>query len=268
MSARTITAFSNPLIKRLRSLHDKKHRQAEGLFLAEGMRIIAEAVDAGRAPKVLVLTAESRSHPLARSLEQATLAAGGEVIETTDEILNKLSRKDNPQNLIAAFEPQLGTLDRLDRATAGLWLVLHEIRDPGNLGTILRTADAVGAGGVILLDQCCDPFSVEAVRATMGALFTVPLVTATTKSFLNWLRKGPGLLVAATLNEATDYQRVRYERPTFLLMGTEQAGLPIDLEQASDERVRIPMRGKADSLNVAVATAVLAYEVFNQQRTD
>jgi len=266
MTVRTITAHSNPLIKRLRGLHDKKNRQAEGLFLAEGMRIVAEAVEAGQPPRFLVLAEDQIGHPLARKLIAATQVGGGEVIATSADILNKLSRKDNPQSLIGIFAQTRRPLAAFDRSAAAIWIVLESIRDPGNLGTILRTADAIGAGGVILLDQCCDPFSVEAVRATMGALFTMPIAQAPGPAFLDWLRAGPGALVGAVVDATVDYQAVAYPAPTFVLMGNEQSGLPAGLAAACDHRVRIPMSGKADSLNVAVATAVLAYEVYNQQR--
>lgn len=263
---RAITAPSNPLIKRLRSLHDKRGRRAEGLFLAEGLRILIEALDAGRVPEILLFGPEARDHPLSRRLAQATEAAGGDVIETSGDVLVKLARKDNPQSVVAAYRQQQAGLEALERTSASLWIVLEGIRDPGNLGTILRLSDAIGAGGVILLDASCDPFSTEAVRATMGALFTQPIVQTTGEAFLRWLRAGPGFLAGAIVDGAVDYQSLAYPQPTFLLMGNEQSGLPEVYQNACDARVRIPMRGKADSLNVAMATAVLAYEIFNQHR--
>ncbi len=145
-------------------------------------------------------------------------------------------------------------------------MVCQSLKDPGNLGTILRTCDAVGAGGVILLDASCDPYSVESVRASMGALFTQTIVQSDGPGFFRWLRQGPGMLVGASLNTDHDYQAVTYAAPTFVFMGNEQSGLPPEYEVACDALVKLPMRGRADSLNVAVATAVLLYEVLNQQR--
>lgn len=138
---------------------------------------------------------------------------------------------------------------------------------PGNLGTILRTGDAVGAGGLILLDECVDPFSVEAVRASMGALFTVPVVRASSTAFLQWLRADAGVLVGLSLRTTHDYREAHYPPPTFLLTGNEAQGIPETLEAACDVRVKLPMLGKADSLNAAVATAVMAYEVLARQRS-
>ncbi len=263
---RIITSHSNETIKRIRSLWEKKFRTREGLFLAEGMRIVAEAVEAGSMPRMLVYAAEAAGHPLLNRLVRQCEAAGGEAIETTRDILHKLTGKDNPQALVGVFPIRERRLEDIDRNASYAWVVCQSLKDPGNLGTILRTADAVGAGGVILLDQSCDPFSVEAVRASMGALFTQELVQSNGPAFFEWLRQGPGQLVGASLNTDHDYQAVTYEAPTFLFMGNEQSGLPPDYEAACDTLVKIPMVGKADSLNVAVSCAVLLYEVFNQRR--
>lgn len=263
---RQITAFSNPLVKSARDLRDKRHRREQGRFLAEGLRILTEAREAGRLPVQLFFAAASGAHPLVRALVQAVETAGGEAIETTPDILAKLSGKDNPQNVVGVFDEFAAALDGLDRRASGIWLVAERLRDPGNLGTILRTGDAVGAGGLILIGECVDPFSVEAVRASMGALFTVPVVRTEWAPFLGWLRAGPGQLVGLSLDTSQDYRAARYAAPTFLLTGNEAQGMPADYAAACDLLVKLPMLGKADSLNAAVATAVMAYEVLTQQR--
>jgi RNA methyltransferase, TrmH family len=263
---REITGFSNPLVKQVRALRDKKHRRTYGRFLAEGLRILTEALDAGIAPEMLWHTSDSAAHPLVIRLSQATESGGGEVCVTTADIMSKLSGKDNPGSVIGIYRERLIPLDRVDRGTAPLWIVAERLRDPGNLGTILRTGDAVGAGGLILIDDCTDPFSVEAVRASMGAIFTQSVSAATWDEFLPWLRAGPGQLIGTSLNSAVDYQAARYDTPAFILVGNEAQGLPAAYESACDLRVTIPMLGKADSLNAAVATAVMAYEVINQRR--
>ena len=209
---------------------------------------------------------ESGEHALVRQLTEAVEAAGGEVFVTSAEILTKLSGKDNPGAVIGVFRERLTPLANLDRASANIWLVAERLRDPGNLGTILRTGDAVGAGGLILIDDCTDPFSVEAVRASMGAIFTQAVAAARWEDFIPWLRSGPGQLAGTSLNTELDYQAPRYEAPTFLLVGNEAQGLPPEYEAQCDLLVKMPMLGKADSLNAAVATAVMAYEVVNQAR--
>jgi len=263
---REITAFSNPLIKRIRALREKRHRREEGLFLAEGLRILTEARDAGRLPRYLFFAADSAGHPLVRALVGAAEAAGGEAIETSRDILHKLSGKDNPQAVVGVYDAFATPLAALDRTTAPIWIVAQSLRDPGNLGTILRTGDAVGAGGLILVDECVDPFSIEAVRASMGALFTQAIAQASWPEFLAWLRAGPGQLVGLSLQTELDYQDPVYAAPTFLLVGNEAQGLPEAYEAECDLLVKLPMLGKADSLNAAVATAVTAYEVLNQRR--
>jgi TrmH family RNA methyltransferase len=262
---REITAFSNPLVKQVRGLRDKKHRRREGLFIAEGLRILTEAREAGRLPRIVFYGAGTR-HPLLSRLIDETEAAGGDVVETNADILEKLSGKENPQTVLGVYEAFDTALERIDRGAAGLWIVAQALRDPGNLGTILRTGDAVGAGGLILVDDCVDPFSVEAVRASMGALFTQRLAAARWDEFLAWLRSGDGELIGTSLNASQDYQAPRYGRPAFILVGNEAQGLPQAYEAECDRLVKIPMLGRADSLNAAVATAVMAYEVVNQWR--
>ena len=262
---REITAFSNPLVKQVRSLRDKKHRRSEGLFIAEGLRILTEAREAGFTPKLLFYGTGTR-HPLLAALIEAVEAAGGEAIGTNADILHKLSGKDNPQTVLGVFEQFDTALQRIDRNAAPLWIVAQALRDPGNLGTILRTGDAVGAGGLILVDECVDPFAVEAVRASMGALFTQRIATARWDEFLTWLRSGEAMLVGTSLGATLDYQEPSYARPCFILIGNEAQGLPPGYEAECDLLVKIPMLGKADSLNAAIATAVMAYEVANQWR--
>ncbi len=265
---RQVPAFSNETVNRIRSLRDKKARREEGLFLAEGLRIIAEARDSGRLPEILAFSAQGSAHPLAAEIIAAAEDQGAEAIEVPAELLAKMSGKDNPQMLLGAYRQTPTELAAIDRASAPLWIVAQALRDPGNIGTILRTGDAVGAGGLILVDDSADPFSVEAVRASMGAIFTQAVVTARWDEFLPWLRSGPGQLVGTSLKTDTDYLDADYRQPCFLLIGNESHGLPADYEAACDLLVKMPMRGRADSLNAAVAAAVMAFHVrasWNQE---
>ena len=258
---REVTAFSNPTVKLLRSLRDKKARRAEGLFLAEGLRILAEARDSGRLPEIVAFSPDGAKHPLAAEIIASTEAAGGDAVETSADILSKMSGKDNPQMLLGAYRQPATSLERIDRSAAPLWIVAQALRDPGNIGTILRTGDAAGAGGLILIDDCADPFSVEAVRASMGALFTQEIATARWPEFIAWLRSGDGQLVGTSLKASQDYLAADYRQPCFLLIGNEQQGLPADYEAECDLLVKIPMAGRADSLNAAMAAAVMAFAI-------
>ncbi|WP_305096605.1 TrmH family RNA methyltransferase [Croceibacterium aestuarii] len=262
MARRAITGFSNPTVKALRALRDKKHRKREGRFLAEGLRLLTDARESGRLPQTLVMAEGRDPHPLLAAIEADVQAGGGDVIETTPDILSKITGKDNAQAVLGVFDEWNTSLEALDREAAQIWLVAQALRDPGNLGTMLRTGDAVGAGGLILIDDCADPFSAEAVRASMGAVFTQAIAQATWAEFLLWLRTGKGQLVAASLREAVPYRGAPYAAPCFILVGNESRGLPADYEAVCDLRVTMPMKGRADSLNAAVAAAVLAYEVL------
>ena len=257
-----ITGFSNPTVKYLRSLREKKLRKRAGQFLVEGLRLLEDARVSGYVPRTLVMAEGRDPHPLIEGLEREIEGSGGEVITTTPDILSKITGKSNAQSVVGVFDEFDTSLERLDRSAATIWLVAQDLRDPGNLGTMLRTGDAVGAGGLILIDDCADPFSAEAVRASMGALFTQSLARARWEEFVPWLRGGEGQLVAASLRNAVPYRGADYQAPCFILIGNESQGLPEVYEAECDLRVTMPMRGRADSLNAAVAGAVLAYEVL------
>ena len=258
---REITAFSNATVKRLRSLRDKKARRTEGLFLAEGLRILAEARDSSRLPEIVAFSPDGAKHPRAAEIIAATEAAGGDAIETSADILAKMSGKDNPQMLLGAYRQPDTALETVDRGRSDLWIVAQALRDPGNIGTILRTGDAAGAGGLILIDDCADPYSVEAVRASMGAVFTQQVAATRWPDFITWLRAGEGQLVGTSLKATQGYLQAEYRKPCFLLIGNEQQGLPPEYEAECDLLVKIPMAGRADSLNAAVAAAVMAFRV-------
>ncbi|MCG2840714.1 RNA methyltransferase [Sandaracinobacter sp. RS1-74] len=259
-----VTSASNATLKRLRSLKEKKYRRAEGLFLAEGLRICTEALEAGWVPKALLFAEGKGEHPLVRRLVQAVLAGGGTVVETTPDLLSGVTGKDNPQAVAAAYEPRALSLDQL--VPGPRTLVAERLRDPGNLGTLLRACDATGTGALILLDDSADPTSVEAVRASMGAFFTVPCVNATMAEFLDWKARHGAILTGAALDRrAVDYRAARYPAPALLMVGNEAQGLPEELMAACEQLVIMPMRGKADSLNVAMAGTLLLYEALYQQ---
>ena len=257
---RAVTSLSNPTVKAVRALHMRKAREETGLFLAEGLKVITEGVELGHAPRTLLFGRDA-AHPLLDRAIAATQAAGGEAIEVTRDILEKVSRRDNPQAVVAVFEQAFTPLAGIAPQAARCWVALQAVRDPGNLGTIVRTADAAGCGGVILVGDCCDPWSVEAVRATMGSIFAVPLAKASVAEFIAWRETWPGSVVGTLLTATTDYRAADYAAPTLILMGNEQQGLPPELAAVCDVNVKIPMRGRADSLNLSVATGIMIYAV-------
>lgn len=259
MSARAVTSLSNPTVKAVRALHLRKERDESGLFVAEGLKNVIEGIDTGHAPRILMHGPDAVDHPMLKKAISATLAGRGEVIEVTHDILAKVSRRDNPQAVVAVFRQVFHELADIAPASAPCWVALHRVRDPGNLGTIVRTADAAGCGGVILVGECCDPYSVEAVRATMGSIFAIPLIRATEAEFAGWRAAWPGSVVGTLLSAEVDHRQAAYAKPVIVLMGNEQQGLPPEMAALCDVNVKIPMRGRADSLNLSVATGVMIY---------
>lgn len=259
VSVRAVSSLTNPTVKAVRALHLRKARDESGLFVAEGLKTVTEGVELGRPPRILLFAREAAHHPLMRKALAAVEAAGGEALEVTRDVLAKVSRRDNPQTVVGVFPQVFQPLETLRPETADCWIALHRVRDPGNLGTIVRTADAAGCGGVILVGECCDPYSVEAVRATMGSTFAVPLVRADEDEFAAWRAAWPGSVVGTLLSATMDYREPAYRAPTMILMGNEQQGLPPEMAALCDVAVKIPMRGRADSLNLAVATGVMIY---------
>ena len=254
-AAKAVTSLTNPTVKAVRALHMRKTREETGQFLVEGLKSVAEAVALGRSPRILLHGEAAAGHPL---LRQAA-AMADETLVVSPAILEKISRRENPQTVLAVFDQAFTPLEGLDPAAARCWVALEAVRDPGNLGTIIRTADAAGCGAVILVGECCDPYSVEAVRATMGSVFAVPIVRASVEAFLTWRRDWPGAVVGTLLSATVDFRAAPYRDPSLIVMGNEQAGLTPAMAQACDVAVKIPMRGRADSLNLAVATGVMIY---------
>lgn len=253
---KTITSFSNPFIKMLRSLDLKKNRDAQGVFLAEGMRHVKEAVANAWNVRTIIFHSGDRMIDQIEHL-QAELPKT-EFIEVTKDVLSKITHRENAETIIALIEQKYEDLISIK---SGVWVVLEEVRDPGNLGTIMRTCDAVGAQGVVLVGQCCDAFSPEAVRATMGSFATIQVVKSNITEFLRWRQSWQGEVIGTHLKGAVDYRACSYKKPLLLVMGNEQKGLSDEMSGACSQLVKMPMRGSADSLNLAVATGVMLYEI-------
>lgn len=263
---REIASPSNPLIKDIRALHLKKRRDETGLFLAEGARVVIEALDCGWVPQSLVYAKDARDGDVVKRLRERVLAHGADAIEVGGSILEKLAKKDNPQSVLGVFRQKFADLSALVASNLSVMVALEGVKDPGNLGTIMRAVDAVGASGVVLVGATCDPFSVEAVRATMGSLFAVPLYRANDDDFEKLCKSWPGLVVGTALQASVDYRDIKYPAPVLLVMGAEQAGLTERARRNCKSLVRLPMKGRADSLNLAVSTGVMLYHIENAQR--
>jgi TrmH family RNA methyltransferase len=257
-----ITSLANPIIKDIKALTLKKARDETKSFMAEGLKLVIDALDLGWTIRTLVYAKAAKGKPMVEKVAARTIASGGLVLEVSEKVMSSITRRENPQMVAGIFEQRWAALKEVRPSGTETWVALDRVRDPGNLGTIIRTADAAGASGVILVGDCTDPFSLETVRATMGSLFAVPLVKTTPADFLRWKKDCGARLVATHLAGAVDYRTIDYRsKPVVLMMGNEQSGLPDDLAAAADSLARIPQTGRADSLNLAVATGVMLFEV-------
>jgi len=257
-----VTSLTNPIVKDLRSLAIKKFRDQQGAFLAEGLKLVIDALDLGWIIKTLVYSKAGKGNSLVEPVAARTIAKGGDVLEVSEKVIAAITRRDNPQMVVGVFEQQTQSLSAVKPQGNEVYVALDRVRDPGNLGTIIRTADAAGAKGVILIGDTTDPFSLETIRATMGSVFAVPLIRATEAEFLSWRKGFSGIVVGTHLKGAVDYRTIPYaNKPVILLMGNEQQGLPDQLASSCDKLARIPQEGRADSLNLAIATGVMLFEI-------
>jgi TrmH family RNA methyltransferase len=259
---RSVTSLQNERVKAIRALDMRKTRKETGLFVAEGASILVTARDRGFRPDTLVYQAGAACEGIHRGLVAWALAAGAEVLEVSEAVLQKLAAKDNPQAMLATFAQRWASPpDPAQLGPDAVWLTLEEVRDPGNLGTIIRTVEAIGGAGLILIGACCDPYARECVRATMGSIFGVPLVRIERPAFLAWRAGWPGEVVGTHLAAREDFRAPSYPGPVLLLMGSEGPGLSQPLVQSCTRLVKIPMAGPIDSLNLAVATALALYQI-------
>jgi TrmH family RNA methyltransferase len=261
-----ITSSANPQIKAIRKLRDRKERAQTGLFLAEGLRICGEAVEIGWLMEQLVVAPQLLTSDFGHKLMETHRSRGGVVLEVSPEVFESFSGKDNPQGIAAVLRQRWLTLADVEPSGSDLWVALEAIADPGNLGTILRSSDAVAGQGLILLDHSTDPYDPAAVRGSMGAIFSQRLVRASLAEFAEWKRRQATALVGTSDKARQDYHAYRYPSPIVLLMGSERQGISQPYLELCDEVVAIPMAGRSDSLNLAVATGVVLYEIYNQNR--
>jgi TrmH family RNA methyltransferase len=252
-----ITSFQNPLVKRIRSLKYKKYRQRQGVFWAEGIRNVLEALDTGWEIEMLVWSPSLLRSDLARQkLAQSTLPT----VAVSEAVFARLSDSELPQGLGALVRiPQRG-LDHISIGPDALLIVLEQPQDRGNVGAVVRTADAAGGCGVVLVGQAVDPFDPEALRTAMGALFALPVVSAELGEFLEWARAHRLHLMGTSARAEKDFRQLPYPRPLALVFGNERSGLSDPLRQAVHALARIPILGRANSLNLGAAVAIMAYQ--------
>jgi TrmH family RNA methyltransferase len=261
-----ITSTSNPAIKSIHKLRERKERQTTGLYYLEGIRIVAEALLQNIPLKKILIAPDLLTSDFALQLVNDAKIKQMEVVEVSAGVFNYLSPKEGPQGIAAVAEQVWQSLDNVRLKQGDLWVALREVADPGNLGTILRTADATGCRGVILVDHCTDPYDLSAIRASMGALFSLQLIRCNFNEFQGWVEKCDYSVVGTSDHAEMDYHSMEYPDPMILMVGSEREGLTDEFFSVCEGSVKIPMAGKSDSLNLAVATGVVLYEIFNQRR--
>ncbi|MEP7356003.1 MAG: RNA methyltransferase [Anaerolineales bacterium] len=258
-----ITSKSNPKIKEVRSLKQRKARAESGLFVVEGIRHVAEAAELGAPIEYLVYSPELLTSPFGRELVEQQRARGLPVHSATPAVFATLSERENPTGLLAVVRQQRRQLSDFTPTNLGWGVAVVAPQDPGNLGTILRSIDAVGANGLLLLDSGVDPYHPSAARASLGSLFWIPMASASFGEFAAWAKQHAYHVYGTSAHGATGYQQVAaYQRPAIMLLGSEREGLSAEQMAICETVIRMPMRGRATSLNLAVAAGVMLYAML------
>ncbi len=260
-----ITSFSNPKIKFIKKLRQKKYRDEEQLFYVEGPRIVYEAYRSGWNIDQVFYTTELITDSFTGSFIEKIQKDKIECIEVDKEVFQSFSIKDGPKGIAALIQQRNYSIEEIQK-NPGLWVALDRVQDPGNLGSIFRTLDAVGGKGIVLIDNCVDPYDVSTIRGSMGSFFTLKNIKISSNDFINEVITQKTQVIGTSDKAEVDYQSIDYPKHIILLMGSEREGLSDLLMNVCDNLIRIPMIGSNDSLNLAVATSVCLYEIFNQHR--
>ena len=266
LSLPRVKSWDDPRIQTLRALGHRKERDRTQTFFAEGLRFVGQAVASSAVIEAVLVVPKTLEHPFGLKLRRLLEQKRVPIWEITPELFLRLSRAEEPQWIGAVVRQHWEAPAAITPASGLCWVALDQVHSPGNLGTILRTGDAVGASGLILIGDSIDSYDPACVRATMGAIFAQRLVRMTAREFMAWKEHAEIQLVGTSPHAKHDYRAVSYPPGTVLWMGGERKGLSSEQQRLCDTLVRIPMVGRSDSLNLAVATGVMLYEVFNQQR--
>lgn len=260
-----ISSFSNPRIKTVVQLRQRSHRDEAGLMIVEGYRELKRALDNRHNPIELYFCSELFQGVNEPALIERCREAGAHLFECSAPVFQKIAYRDRPEGLLAVAPQIRRRLNDLALPDAPLLIVAEAIEKPGNLGTILRSADAAGAHAVLVCDRCTDVNNPNVVRASIGTIFSVPVIETTTAEALAWLTQHNIRLVATTPHAQALYTEVDLTKGTAIVLGTEQYGLSGEWLDRAEMKVRIPMMGQADSLNVSAAATILLYEALRQR---
>mgnify|MGYP000008922161 FL=1 len=260
-----LSSVSNPIVKAAAELKQKKYRTEQQAFLVEGMRSVEEAVNCGIVKQLFVLKGTKTASARQAAIIAAAAAEGVELYEVTEPVMKKIADTETPQALTAVVAKQSAALEEL-AAAGGIVLVLDRIGDPGNLGTMIRTADAAGISGIVLLAGCTDIFAPKAVRSTMGSLLHIPVAEGICEAdFISWARKNGYEITVTCLENADSLYQTDLQGPVAVVVGSEAEGVSDGLLEAAVKKVFIPMEGQAESLNAAVAAGIVMFECLRQR---
>ncbi len=261
-----ITSTANPRVKKAVRILERRHTDAQNLFIIEGTRIVGTAIEAGVDIREVFFTDRFISQREGRAILSVAEKKGAECFEVAEHVLNKITDTEAPQGIAAVVSYEISSLDRFNVQKNPLFAVCDGIREPGNLGTIIRTADAFGIDAVVILEGTCDIFIPKVIRATAGSIFHVPLARAEAEIFLKWLH-GTKIKLAATSADADESVfDAKLDGPVAFVFGNEARGVSAAIRKSADIFLRVPIYGKAESLNVATSAAVCLYEAVRQRR--
>jgi TrmH family RNA methyltransferase len=267
MPALSITSLQNPRVKHTVKLRDRRARDQSHEFIIEGYRGILRATGKDYPLKTVFFCPDLFQGENEHALLDKCANMGAELVEVPAHVFTRMAYRDRPEGLLAVAPQIRMSLAQLEDnpSQQPFYMIAERIEKPGNLGTMMRSADATGVDAILLCDKCTDLFNPNVVRASTGTLFSVPVAEATPEEALSWLRRKQCRILAATPHATTRYDLVELTGPVAVVMGSEQYGLSNFWLENADTRVRIPMLGMADSLNVATATTLLLYEVLRQR---
>ena len=259
-----ITSRSNSKIKLIRSLRQKKYREQEQAFLVEGIRQVGEAFSAGAKIQFILYDEDNLTTEYEKELIQEIKETKIPLYSTLPDIMISIGEKKHSSRMIAVVENNIKTLDELDPNQMNWIVALDEPQDPGNVGTILRTIDAVGADALILLGNHVDPTHPSAIRASMGVIFRIPIFSGNFDEFVKKIH--PEFSIIGTSAKASEFAvNAKYPKKMALLMGSEREGLSLSQKDICDQFIKLPMQGSASSLNLSVATGVILYQIYDQR---
>lgn len=260
-----ITSSNNAQVKRCRSLLRRKERDKTGLYLVEGTHLVEEAIRVGADVEMIIFCRSLLRTRASHIIDEVERCRGVPLMEVTEQVFASISKDHAYQGIAAVIRQRWESLSDIKASGELCWIAIDSVQYPSNLGTMLRASDAVGGAGVILIGNSTDPYCQDAVQASAGAILSQRVVRTNFYDFSDWARRNGYMIIGTSPNGSVDYRMVTYRSPQVLLMGNERRGLTEEQQSLCDTMVKIPMLGRMDSHNVAVATSIIMYEILSQR---